>query len=388
MNNTLSFKLPQTGKLLLDEAPLVVLPSLARAIGLEGAVILQQLHFLIRIKLERHREHPKESERDIHDGRVWVWNSYQKWQENYFSFLSVRSLQRIFLDLEKKKLIFAANYNKYNLNKTKWYSINYDHQLIKGITTTGIAGSNKTIENNNSLVVNSDQRETVVDGAKLAHSTCQIGTIDSANLALSYTNNTTKTSTKTTTTTKDELLLTKFYKKENHEQNRRKQRSIKSESSSDIRGKPRGIETAEIKVKPSDAFPVPTTAEEAENIIQEVLRIVYPNNEGIKNKNTLIHVMKKKLKEDQLEIPKGWYDLQKNKKETADQESQNIADEFRFQKAKEEFARSTEYEQNKYLDAARRTARGITLQEATARCVAIQLRSRTANLPYWESRPP
>ena len=191
MTNHMSFK-PQTGKLLLDEVPLVVLPSLATAIGLEAAVVLQQLHFLIRIKLERHKEHPKESERDIHAGRIWVWNSYQKWQENYFSFLSVRSLQRIFLNLEKKRLIFAANYNEHNLNKTKWYSINYDHSLIKAITTTGTTASPKKNEKDNSLVVNSDQRETVVDSANLAHSTCQIGAYDSAKLAPSNTKNTIK----------------------------------------------------------------------------------------------------------------------------------------------------------------------------------------------------
>ena len=201
MTNHMSFK-PQTGKLLLDEAPLLVLPSLATAIGLEAAVVLQQLHFLIRMKLERHKEHPKESERDIHAGRIWVWNTYQKWQENYFSFLSVRSLQRIFLNLEKKRLIIAGNYNEHNLNKTKWYSINYDHPLIKAITTAGTTASHKKNEKN-SLVVNSDQRETVVDSANLAHSTCQIGAIDDANLAPSYTKNSTKTSNTKTTTTKE-----------------------------------------------------------------------------------------------------------------------------------------------------------------------------------------
>jgi len=170
MANTVSFKQPRASKLLLDESPLVILPSLAAAIGLEAAVVLQQLHFLIRMKLERHREHSKESERDIHDGHIWVWNSYQKWQENHFSFLSVRSLQRIFLNLERKGLIVAGNYNEHNLDKTKWYSINYDHQLIKAIATTETTAPHKKNKNNDSLALNSDQRESVVDGAKLAPS--------------------------------------------------------------------------------------------------------------------------------------------------------------------------------------------------------------------------
>ncbi|MGD0021278.1 MAG: hypothetical protein ABSC54_03145 [Smithellaceae bacterium] len=333
---------------MLDEAPLVVLPSLAAAIGLEAAVVLQQLHFLIRIKLERHREHSKESERDIHAGRIWVWNTYQKWQENHFSFLSVRSLQRIFLNLERRKLIIAGNYNEHNLNKTKWYSINYDHQLIKAITTTGTTAPHKKNEKDNSLAANSDQRETVVDSAKLARSTCHIGTIDDANLAPSYTKNTTKTSTKTTTTTKDELSLSEFSKKEN------------------------------IKFNTNDAFPIPATAKEADEIIKKVLRIVYPNGEGIKNKRTLIHVLKKKLMNGRLEIPEGWQDLQQKKNETVDQESKNNAEKISFQKAKEEFAKLPENEQKKYLDAARRTANSVAsvMSDSTALCVAIQLAAK------------
>jgi hypothetical protein len=362
MTNTLSLK-PQTGKLLLDEAPLVVLPSLARAIGLEGAVVLQQLHFLIRLKLARHQEHPKESERDIHDGRIWVWNSYQKWQENYFSFLTVRSLQRIFLTLEKNGLIFVANYNEYNLDKTKWYSINYDHPLINALTTTGMTVSHKKNEKD-SIVVNTDQRETVVYSAKLAPSTCQIGAFDSANLAPSYTKTSfsKNSNTKTTTTTKDELSLSEFSKKE------------------------------KIEVNTNNAFPIPATAVEADEIIKEFLRITYPNGEGIKNKCSLSHVMKKKLMNGQLEIPEGWHNFQKKKKEIADhnQESKNITHAINFQKAKEEFARLSEDEQNKYLDAARRTAKSVAsvMSDSTALCVAIQIFSGTAIIPGTDSRPP
>lgn len=63
-------KMPQLNKLLLEERPLVIQLSLAAVIGLEGVIVLQQLHFLIRMKLERHKEYHHESERDIHNGRV------------------------------------------------------------------------------------------------------------------------------------------------------------------------------------------------------------------------------------------------------------------------------------------------------------------------------
>jgi hypothetical protein len=359
MTNCVSVK-PQTGKLLLDEAPLVVLPSLARAIGLGGAVVLQQLHFLIRLKLVRHREHPKESERDIHDGHIWVWNSYQKWQENYFSFLTIRSLQRIFLTLEKNGLIFVANYNEYNLDKTKWYSINYDHPLINALTTTGTITTSYKKNEKNSSAVNSDQRKTVVDGANLARSTCQIGAFDSAKLAPSYTKNTTKTSTKTTTTTNDESSLSES--------------SVK--------------EKTEFTTK--ETFLVPSTTAEADEIIKDFLRITYPNGEGIKNKCSLSHFMKKKLMNGRLEIPEGWHDLQQKKNMTADQESKNNTEKMGFQKAKEEFSKLPTNEQNKYLAAARKTAKSVAsvLSDSTALCIAIQIYSETVIVPGRESRPP
>ena len=136
----------------------------------------------------------------------------------------------------------------------------------------------------------------------------------------------------------------------------------------------------------------PATAEEADEIIKEFLRITYPNGEGIKNKCSLSHVMKKKLMNGQLEIPAGWQDLQKKQKETADhdQESQIIADGASFQKAKEAFARLPEDEQNKYLTAARGTAKSVAsvMSDSTALCVAIQIFSGTVIVQNRDSRPP
>jgi hypothetical protein len=347
MTNHVSVK-PQTNKLLLDEAPLVVLPSLAKAIGLESAVVLQQIHYLLRQKLERLKESPKENERDIHDGRVWVWNSYEKWKENYFCFSSVRSLQRIFLKLEKKGLIIAGNYNESTLNKTKWYSINYDHPIIKATATEETTKSHKK---NNSLFENNCQRKTVVDNANLAQSSCQNGAKEDASLApyITKTSSTKNYETKTSTT-KEESSLTDTSKKERDE-------------------------TSTVNY-----FPVPANAAEAGEIIKNVLKIIYPNGEGIKNKSKLIHAMKKKLMNGRLEIPEGWNGFQKKKKETADhdQESQKIADHVTFQKAKEEFARLPYADQKKYLDAARKTAghAASEVSDSTALFVAIQLAAK------------
>jgi len=328
---------PQSGKLLLDEAPLVILPSLANAIGLEAAVVLQQLHFLIRLKISRHKEHPEEHERDIHDGRVWVWNTYDKWQENYFCFLSVRSLQRIFLNLEKLGLIFVANYNESNLNKTKWYSINYDHPILK---TAMPVGTSESGHRKYSPTKCDDQRKSVIDGAKMARSMCQVGAMEDAKLASC---NNTKTTLTKTTTTKNELSLST----------------------------PKNNGHKEVS---AETFPVPATRQEADKIIQEVIKIIYPRGEGIKNRSKLIHVMKNKLMNGDLEVPEGWKEAHRKKKyideKTMGEQRNN--DETNALKAREEFDTMPENEQKRYFDAARKKY-GSIASEVYLQLMAIQL---------------
>lgn len=105
-------------KLLLpDSHPLLVLPELADAIGLNEAIVLQQVHYWI--------ENNKKERRNFHRGRCWVYNSYRKWNEN-FPFWSERTIKKIFLDLEKQGLLISGNFNKLKIDRTKWYTIDYD----------------------------------------------------------------------------------------------------------------------------------------------------------------------------------------------------------------------------------------------------------------------
>lgn len=108
-------------KLLIDEYPLMVLPTLAKNIGLNEAIFVQQLHFLIDTK---------EKNNDLstyRDGYMWVFNSVNDWHENYFYFWSKRTLERVIAKCEEKGYIISTNkYNKYKYDKTKWYRLNYD----------------------------------------------------------------------------------------------------------------------------------------------------------------------------------------------------------------------------------------------------------------------
>ena len=100
--------------LLIDEYPLIVLPSLAKAIGLNGAIALQQLHYWL--------ENPKGGV--TMDGERWVYNTYENWQADNFPFWSVRTVQRIFVYLEK--IGFVISMQKAEYDRKKYYRVHYD----------------------------------------------------------------------------------------------------------------------------------------------------------------------------------------------------------------------------------------------------------------------
>ena len=100
-------------KALIPEQPLLLLPSLATAIGLNEAIVLQQLHYWLQ-----------NSSHAI-DGKRWVYNSYGEWQRQ-FPFWSVETIKRIFHNLEEKKIVCSGNFNQSPMDRTKWYTIDYD----------------------------------------------------------------------------------------------------------------------------------------------------------------------------------------------------------------------------------------------------------------------
>jgi DnaD/phage-associated family protein len=110
--------------LLIDEYPLMVLPSLAKTIGLNEAIALQQLHYWL--------ENAKGGV--DRDGHRWVYNTYEKWQEDNFPFWSIRTIQRVFLNLENDGLVIAAQLDKTAYDRKKYYRIDYDK--LSSLTVT------------------------------------------------------------------------------------------------------------------------------------------------------------------------------------------------------------------------------------------------------------
>lgn len=102
----------QVSPLLIAESPLQVLPSLAEAIGLNEAIVLQQLHWRLR------------ASRNEADGRLWVYDSYEEWQAQHFPFWSVPTIKRAFAQLRTLELVVTRR-RPGSTDRTNWYSIDY-----------------------------------------------------------------------------------------------------------------------------------------------------------------------------------------------------------------------------------------------------------------------
>lgn len=136
--------------LLLPEYPLQVLPNLANKIGLNEAIILQQIHYWL------------EQSKHEHKGKKWIYNSYKEWG-NQFPFWSNATIRRTIANLEKKNLIYVDNFNKYNFDKTKWYSINYDElEVLEGVSNA-VAQNEQTSESKRAKAVAQNEQTNTRD---------------------------------------------------------------------------------------------------------------------------------------------------------------------------------------------------------------------------------
>ncbi|MCS2154738.1 hypothetical protein MUU49_19485 [Scandinavium goeteborgense] len=108
--------------LLYAKHPIVINPELAVAIGLNEAIVLQQLHYWLS----------DTTSGVMHEGRKWVYNTHEEWKEKSFDFYSVSTIKRTFSSLVKLGLIDVARLSEDNRDRTNFYTINYNNPLISG----------------------------------------------------------------------------------------------------------------------------------------------------------------------------------------------------------------------------------------------------------------
>lgn len=131
--------------LLIDDYPILVIPTLASEIGLNEAIVLQQMHYWL--KKSNHN----------YDGRRWIYNSFPEWQK-HFPFWSVMTIKRAVYSLEKQNLLYVGNYNKAKFDKTKWYSINYEK--LEGMKRPSYQNDTTSVSKRNDGVYQNDTTNT------------------------------------------------------------------------------------------------------------------------------------------------------------------------------------------------------------------------------------
>ena len=126
-------------KLLIDDYPLIVLPKLAKAIGLNDSIFLQQLHYWLSNKKVG----------TVADGQKWVKNSVREWQEDNFPFWHTNTIIKIVARLQERELILTRDdLNQRRDDKTLWYSIDYEKldKLTEPITQRGKGQSHNVVK--------------------------------------------------------------------------------------------------------------------------------------------------------------------------------------------------------------------------------------------------
>lgn len=105
-------------RLLFNEEPITINRLAANVLGLNEAIVVQQIHYWLNIN--------EKAKINIHDGHVWTYNTYDVWQKENFTFWSVKTVQRIFDKLVKLGIIIKGNYNKKKYDRTLWVTLDYD----------------------------------------------------------------------------------------------------------------------------------------------------------------------------------------------------------------------------------------------------------------------
>ncbi|WP_288429625.1 conserved phage C-terminal domain-containing protein [uncultured Pantoea sp.] len=105
--------------LLLKVKPLVVSPELASRIGLNEAIVLQQICYWLEDTTSGVE----------YDGKRWVYNTIDEWT-NQFPFWSSDTVKRALTSLKKRDLIFVEQLKKTQHDRTNYYAINHANPLL------------------------------------------------------------------------------------------------------------------------------------------------------------------------------------------------------------------------------------------------------------------
>lgn len=162
-------------KLLISEHPLQVLPSLAVAIGLNEAIVLQQIHYwLAKASFKK-------------NGHTWVYNTVTQWQAQ-FPFWSDNTVRRTLANLKQRGLLVGECLGSNGFDKTMYYRI--DYKVLDSLDDANLESSKAPSQN------------VTLDDANLESSTVTklaSSTVPERHLLLDRTETTSETTSETKT---------------------------------------------------------------------------------------------------------------------------------------------------------------------------------------------
>ena len=144
-------------KLLLNESPLIILPSLASAIGLNEAIFLQQLHYWIQKSSVNF------------DNKNWVYKTLKEWEKE-FPFWSKSTIKRAISSLKKSKILvikkvfpnvfYSINEGQIELTMGHNELLEGQHDPVKShIDPSKVHSDLSKVQNDPSPIYNENQRD-------------------------------------------------------------------------------------------------------------------------------------------------------------------------------------------------------------------------------------
>jgi hypothetical protein len=118
-----------TTHLLLNERPLQVLPTLAAIFGINEAIAIQQIHWVITIK------HEHQDDKTFYEDFMWCKYTLVQWGEK-MPWLSGSSIFRLFKKLENEGIVKTVQPYASSRDQTKWYRIDYDVLHVRSKTAS------------------------------------------------------------------------------------------------------------------------------------------------------------------------------------------------------------------------------------------------------------
>lgn len=105
--------------LLFTFRPIVLNPRLAVRIGLNEAIVLQQLKYWLM-----------ETDSGVeHEGRRWIYNTLPQWQKQ-FPFWSEDTIKRALSSLKSQGVVIVKQIKKSTHDRTNFYAIDYESRCL------------------------------------------------------------------------------------------------------------------------------------------------------------------------------------------------------------------------------------------------------------------